>query len=77
MDVFNGSEAPGVSAPAAVGVVPKDIIQTIRWLGTFCHDNGIAWRLSDIAELSPHNDTENQTARLAARIGFELVGAMT
>ncbi|WP_175405086.1 formimidoylglutamase [Salinimonas lutimaris] len=76
MDVFNGSEAPGVSAPAAVGVAAKDIIQTIRWLGTFCHEHGIAWRLSDMAELSPPNDTDNQTARLAARIGFELVGAM-
>ena len=76
MDVFSGSEAPGVSAPAALGVASGDIIQTIRWLGTYCHEHKVTWRLSDIAELSPVNDNENQTARLAARIAFELVNAM-
>ncbi|MBD3584579.1 formimidoylglutamase [Salinimonas sp. HHU 13199] len=77
MDAFPASAAPGVSAPAAVGIDAATVINLIRWLGRYCRQHTITWSLSDIAELSPFFDKENKTARLAARIAFELTRAMT
>ena len=76
MDAFSAAEAPGVSAPAALGISTNDVIKTLRWLGMYTQQNNISWRLSDIAELNPAFDSDNKTARLAARMGFELVTAM-
>ena len=77
MDAFPASAAPGVSAPAAVGIDTAAVLNVIRWLGKYCHQHNITWPLADIAELNPTFDKENKTARLAARVGFELTRAMT
>src|SRR5699024_10337455 len=62
LDGLPGSEAPGVSAPAARGVplVHLDpVIDLVRDSGKL--------RLADIAELNPNYDIDNRTARVAAR----------
>lgn len=77
MDAFPACAAPGVSAPAAVGIDAATVITLIRWLGNYCQEHTINWSLSDIAELNPSYDQDHKTAKLAARIGFELTRAMT
>lgn len=63
LDVFPASVAPGVSAPAALGVAPELIEALI--------DPIVAsgkCRVADIAELSPPFDPDGRTTRLAARL---------
>ncbi len=76
MDAFPVSLCPGVSAPSALGICPNETIKIIQWLGQICKEYDVSWRVSDIAELNPSLDTDNKTARFAARIAFELVSAM-
>lgn len=67
LDVLPASEAPGVSAPAARGVsfaLLEDLIDTIRDSGKL--------RLADVAELNPHYDIDQRTARIAARFVHQL-----
>ncbi len=71
LDVFPASVAPGVSAPAAVGVDPFVIIKLIQMLKALCKEQQVICRLSDIAELNPDYDQDNQTANLAARLIHE------
>jgi formiminoglutamase len=63
MDVFPASVAPGVSAPAAFGVevdVVMQLIDVIAQSGKL--------RLVDIAETNPSFDIDQRTAKLAARL---------
>lgn len=63
LDVFPASVAPGVSAPAALGIAPgliETLIDSILESGK-C-------RVADIAELSPPFDPDGRTSRLAARL---------
>lgn len=76
MDAFPVSLCPGVSAPSALGICPNETIKIIQWLSQNCNQYDVGWRLSDIAELNPSFDSDNKTARFAARIAFELVQAM-
>ncbi len=76
MDAFPASVAPGVSAPAALGVDPLPVIKLINWLGHATEQASVTWKLADIAELNPLYDEQLKTARLASRIGFELAEAM-
>ncbi|MCW8092183.1 formimidoylglutamase [Alteromonas sp. ASW11-130] len=76
MDAFPISLCPGVSAPSALGIDPAETINIIQWLSKACIEQNVTWKLSDIAELNPSLDTDNKTARFAARIAFELVSAM-
>nr|WP_300309282.1 formimidoylglutamase [Halomonas sp.] len=67
MDVFPASDAPGVSAPAARGVVLshlEPILECLRTSGKL--------RLIDIAEVNPSHDIDQRTARLAARLIHQL-----
>ncbi len=77
MDAFPAAQAPGVSAPSALGISVSETLNVIQWLGRYCQQHDIAWQLSDIAELNPQLDIDNRTARLAARVAFELVEAMS
>jgi formiminoglutamase len=63
LDVFPGAVAPGVSAPAVLGV-PMAIVERLVDLIT---DSG-KLVLADIAELNPNFDRDHQTARVAARL---------
>ena len=76
MDAFPASSAPGVSAPAAIGVEPAAVIRFLRKLSEVVREHNIRWALSDIAELNPTYDKSGKTARLAARMAFELTLAM-
>lgn len=73
LDVFPGSVAPGVSAPAARGL-PVDVGFVL--LRRLLDRAGLAPRggkvvLAEIAELNPRFDRDGCTARLAARLAFE------
>jgi formiminoglutamase len=63
LDVLPAAAAPGVSAPAAVGVPLEVIIAVVRRVvasGKLLH--------ADIAELNPAFDLDGRTARVAARL---------
>jgi formiminoglutamase len=63
LDAFPASAAPGVSAPAALGIDPGLVERLI--------DVAVAsgkLRVADIAELNPKLDIDSRTARLAARL---------
>ncbi|UTW02802.1 formimidoylglutamase [Amphritea atlantica] len=68
LDVLPASEAPGVSAPASRGVgleVLEPLIETIKSSGKL--------KLADIAEYNPVFDIDNRTARVAARLFYNIV----
>lgn len=73
LDVFPAATAPGVSAPAGRGVsyhAIEPFIQTIL----LQQDKLI---LADIAEYNPNYDLDNQTARLAARLCWDIANSLS
>ncbi len=61
LDVLPGSVAPGVSAPAALGVDPalvERLVETVVATGRVA--------IADVAELNPRFDRDDRTARIAA-----------
>lgn len=75
LDAFPGHLAPGVSAPSSLGISPQFVIDCIRWLAASQNDYGYQWLLADIAEMNPQFDIDNRTAKLAARVIFEMAQA--
>ena len=75
LDVFPASYAPGVSAPAALGVNPQWVMETIAAIGALCAENNVNWLMADVAELSPSHDSSGDTARLAARLVDEVLSS--
>jgi formiminoglutamase len=78
LDVFPAGLAPGVSAPAALGVPPAKVLAAIRSIGQAARLGPARSKLAiaEIAELNPqYDDAAGSTARLGARVAFELVGA--
>lgn len=71
MDVFNAAFAPGVSAPAALGLSPARFMLLFQQLLKLAQRHQKPVLLLDIAELNPRFDQYGQTARLAARIVWE------
>ncbi|MFT7686801.1 MAG: formiminoglutamase [Candidatus Azotimanducaceae bacterium] len=65
LDVFPASVAPGVSAPAALGVNPNIILQLIDSLKREFSSKIVAF---EIAEMNPAFDIDDRTARLASRL---------
>jgi formimidoylglutamase len=61
LDVVTAAHAPGVSAPAAVGLDPVEFVAAAR---TAAADPTV--RYIDLMELNPEFDTDGRTARLAA-----------
>ncbi len=61
LDVVPAAFAPGVSAPATIGIAPEELLWAAHFLGT-----QPSVRLVDVAELNPRYDCDNRTARLAA-----------
>ena len=72
LDVFKASVAPGVSAPASVGVSSEVVIKLVRAILALAADRDVQIILSDIAEMNPNYDLDQRTARLAARLVWEL-----
>lgn len=75
LDAFPGYLAPGVSAPSSLGISVPFVINCIRWLADSQSHFGYQWQLADIAEMNPEFDIDNRTAKLAARIIFEIMQA--
>ncbi|WP_205663277.1 formimidoylglutamase [Alteromonas facilis] len=73
LDAFSSSVAPGVSAPSALGIEVSFVIKLLRWLAIQQKALGYRWQLCDIAEMNPSLDVDGRTAKLAARLGFEIV----
>ncbi|WNC93663.1 formimidoylglutamase [Paraburkholderia sp. FT54] len=68
LDVLPAAVAPGVSAPAALGVplsVVEAMVQHVRGSGKL--------RAADIAEYNPSLDQDKRTARAAARLAYRLL----
>ncbi len=73
LDVFPAATAPGVSAPAARGV-------SYQSLSPFLEktlEAGEKLTLADINEYNPLFDRDSQTARLAARLCWDIACAMS
>lgn len=73
LDVFAPNIAPGVSAPASIGIEPRFALQLIDAVKALCNKHHVEWQLSDIAELNPTYDLNGSTARLAARLVDTLI----
>lgn len=68
LDVLPGAVAPGVSAPAALGVplsVVEAMVRRLKASGKV--------RAADIAEYNPLHDRDRLTARAAARLAYRLL----
>lgn len=63
LDVLPAAAAPGVSAPAALGVAAAIVEAAIDRLAATGK-----LRLADIAEMNPRHDIDDRTARIAARL---------
>ncbi|OFK64410.1 formimidoylglutamase [Corynebacterium sp. HMSC076G08] len=70
LDVLPADQAPGVSAPAGLGVP----LNTIRELTLTIAATG-RLALVDVVELNPQFDTDSHTAKLAARLIDDIVTA--
>ncbi|MDN3610169.1 formimidoylglutamase [Vibrio ostreicida] len=73
LDVFSAATAPGVSAPAARGVSMDTLALFLDRILHYKHKLVIA----DIAEFNPTYDVDNQTARLAARLCWDIANAFS
>lgn len=72
LDVFPAATAPGVSAPAARGVSYEALAPFLEQI--FQHREKLI--IADIAEYNPDYDVDGQTARLAARLCWDIASAM-
>ena len=78
LDAFPAGLAPGVSAPAGLGIPPAYVLAAIRAIGRIAGPGSTNNKLglAEIAELCPLHDPAGATARLAARIAFELAHSL-
>ncbi|MEZ9210125.1 formimidoylglutamase [Vibrio splendidus] len=72
LDVFPAATTPGVSAPAARGVSYEALAPFLEQI--FQHSEKLI--IADIAEYNPDYDIDGQTARLAARLCWDIASAM-
>ncbi|MEJ8756988.1 formimidoylglutamase [Pontibacter sp. H259] len=68
LDVFAAAYAPGVSAPAALGVHPDIVLLLLQEI----INSGKLLTL-DVVELNPKLDIDNRTAKLAASLIYHVV----
>ena len=74
LDVLPPAVAPGVSAPAGLGVALHRAVALLKDALAVCGHGrpGSKLLLADIAELNPRFDHDGRTARTAARLVYEL-----
>ena len=75
LDAFPAHIAPGVSAPSALGISVEFVINMLHWIAQSESVFDYHWGLADIAEMNPTYDIDNRTAKLAARLIYETLGA--
>lgn len=68
MDVFDASDAPGVSAPTIMGLAPKSGMNILQGILAM---NKVA--CVDFAEVSPPYDEDGRTAKLAGLLAYEVL----
>jgi formiminoglutamase len=73
LDVFPAGAAPGVSAPAALGVDPLVVLKLISRIKSLLVKMDKQLIMADIAELNPSLDIDTKTAKLAARLAHHLM----
>lgn len=73
LDVFPAAYAPGVSAPASLGVDPNIIFRLLDFIADNYKSKIIAL---EIAEMNPVYDIDNRTARLAARLLHNVIAKL-
>lgn len=77
LDVFSAGIAPGVSAPAARGLSYETVESLLQPIFQATDNQGKAkLRLADLAEYNPKFDIDQQTAKLAARLAWDICQAM-
>ncbi len=66
--------APGVSAPAGLGIALHRVVALLRSALVACGHRtpGSKLLVADVAELNPAYDLDGRTARTAARLVYEL-----
>jgi len=76
LDVLPSAVAPGVSAPAGLGLALHRAVELVRKVLADCGHGQPGSRLvvADVAELNPRHDPDGRTARTAARLVHELAG---
>lgn len=75
LDALPASVAPGVSAPSALGIQLDFVIDMLHFLAQSQQEYAYHWQYADLAEMNPQYDIDNRTAKVAARLVFELVKA--
>jgi formiminoglutamase len=58
-----------------LGISPQFVINMLHWLAESQSDLSFNWQLADVAEMNPTYDIDNRTAKLAARLIFEILQA--
>jgi formiminoglutamase len=71
LDVLPAAVAPGVSAPAALGVETRTIVAAVQAAASTGK-----LRLMDVVELNPDLDVDGRTARTAARLVADAVATV-
>ena len=66
MDVFDITEAPGVSAPMAIGIDKRKAVVVLRSI-----IDSTKLRCLDFAEVNPELDIDDRTARLVGKLIYE------
>jgi formiminoglutamase len=74
LDVLPPDVAPGVSAPATLGVPAYRAVELLRTVLAACGVGAANDKLllADVAELNPRHDSDGRTARIAARVVYEM-----
>jgi formiminoglutamase len=77
LDVLPAAVAPGVSAPSGLGVEAGRAIALLRTVLHHCSDDAGSGKLliADVAEMNPAHDPDGRTARIAARIVYEILAS--
>lgn len=73
LDALPAHVASGVSAPAALGVSLDFVIHSLKQVEKVCAVNKVNWLMADIAELNPRFDIDQRTAKVAARLAYEII----
>ena len=74
LDVFPAEVAPGVSAPATLGIPLDLVLHAINVLKLAVRKDGSPkLLLADICELNPRFDIDNHTSKVAARLCYHLL----
>ena len=73
MDVFSAADAPGVSDSASVGVAPVVVLKLLQFLVDEVENSAKKILLVDVAGVNPGRDTDQRSAKLAARFIHQMM----